>query len=270
MKKFLSYLSIITYLVITPILHASDCNSCPLTGCAFLGCNSPCNTCNSCCPSFLGGINTNAFYTGASVLYATDTHDFDGWGAMAHLGYIFCCTECGKQAVEFEAGYIHESGQRTASRSDSTNLGNPNGPLINIITLSNRSGKLDMVPLLLNYVWTTDLGCLGSSCCNCPCLSLSLGAGLGVNIYKKIDKDFASSYMSSLVISEPHESSKTKAAMAGQLFCRLNYNLSDCWQVYTGARAFFTQKVYYGKGSVSPMNTSVTHLLIDLGISFGW
>lgn len=224
---------------------------------------------NHCCACYC-----NNTYLGASAIWA-GSKKFSGGGGMAHLGYIFSRSDYGAMALEFETGYLRETGNASNGTGFVTFYKkDANGNIIpgtgtDMRMTQCRDGKIEMVPLMLNVSYHVKLSkWVGWS----DAILLTVGAGIGANILKTEDSSVTDYYNSfgKLVNTAPENCSHTRGKWAGQLFTRIGFNVTDNIQLYTGARAFFTPEITMGSNTITEFETEIAHLFVDLGLNIHW
>ena len=213
-------------------------------------------------------------YFGASAIWA-GSKKFSGGGGMAHLGYTFSRSDYGAMALEFETGYLRETGNASNGTAFETfykkdTNGDPiPGTGTDMRMTQCRDGKIEMVPLMLNVIYNVKLS---KWVYWSDAILLTVGAGVGANILKTEDSSTTRYYDSfdKLAHTAPENCSHTRGKWAGQLFTRIGFNITDNIQVYTGARAFFTPEVTMGSNTITEFETEVAHVFIDLGLNMNW
>lgn len=209
------------------------------------------------------------FYIGGSGA-AVWSGSFDGWAALAHLGYRCHTFETGTGALELETGYIDQHHSRSSvgcyQRAPYTPVGGKKQAFL-ARGDQHRKAELKMIPLMLNYVFHADL----EKCLECPSgrnWIFDVGIGVGGLWIKAENKGYINWVQGNgkVINVNPIHDHKDRFSAIGQVFAHVGYRITPAVKILAGCRGLLTERVKFGAGTPTEMRSENGHFLVDLGL----
>lgn len=273
MKSLIRFATLIGTLSVATLAWA---DAAPATATAPAASTSSSSSCASCACCDWSLPHYDNLYTDLSVS-SIHAHKFNGYGASVRLGHFFnqedtMAPEHKGHAVELELSYFHEKANARAGTStvDSKGALIP-GASYAMVGTEQRTVKVDMVPLMLNYRYHGSMEGW-SEWKWVEKMRWYLGAGIGLNIlsYDNHVSSVAQDDTGNVFLCESKPHKKTNVMLAGQLFGGVGYQCTDRLEIFAGLRGFFTDDKKFGKGSMTQLKVGKVHAVYDLGLNWLW